>query len=381
MNTIKYITNYSLWLACALFAVLFTACDDDETPALKVNRLAVADVAEGTISLIEGDTYATTITTLPADAVDAGEYAYRYTSGNEKVFTVDESGVVTATGVGEAVLSVWSLNNTDLWTTCLVKVEKRIYPVTSITVAEAYKDYYVAMDRTIKLGETVTVFPENASNPDVIYLSSDPEVAEVNEYGEVYTKGLGDATITIKSTDGSEVATTCNFHVCNVEYIDLERTNWTVETSHLWVSDPKAGGEPENMFDGNTVSSVLLVKPGKSLGGVTVPATDVVYFIIDMQTPQTFDFFKLTHRTDNNTDNLRVKKVSVYGSNDNEEFTEILKGADIPVAKTISDVIVDLPMKVTYRYFKITLDAWSSNGYTMQISEFNIGKMNFMANE
>ncbi len=381
MNTIKYITNYSLWLACALFAVLFTACDDDETPALKVNRLAVVDVAEGTISLIEGDTYATTVTTLPADAVDAGEYAYRYTSGNEKVFTVDESGVVTATGVGEAVLSVWSLNNTDLWTTCLVKVEKRIYPVTSITVAEAYKDYYVAMDRTIKLGETVTVFPENASNPDVIYLSSDPEVAEVNEYGEVYTKGLGDATITIKSTDGSEVATTCNFHVCNVEYIDLERTNWTVETSHLWVSDPKAGGEPENMFDGNTVSSVLLVKPGKSLGGVTVPATDVVYFIIDMQTPQTFDFFKLTHRTDNNTDNLRVKKVSVYGSNDNEEFTEILKGADIPVAKTISDVIVDLPMKVTYRYFKITLDAWSSNGNTMQISEFNIGKMNFMANE
>ena len=65
MNTIKYITNYSLWLACALFAVLFTACDDDETPALKVNRLAVADVAEGTISLIEGDTYATTVTTLP----------------------------------------------------------------------------------------------------------------------------------------------------------------------------------------------------------------------------------------------------------------------------------------------------------------------------
>ena len=114
---------------------------------------------------------------------------------------------------------------------------------------------------------------------------------------------------------------------------------------------------------------------------ITVPATDVVYFIIDMQTPQTFDFFKLTHRTDNTSDNLRVKKVSVYGSNDNEEFTEILKGADIPVVKTISDVVVDLPMKVTYRYFKITLDAWSNGGNTMQISEFNIGKMNFLTNK
>lgn len=382
MKTIEYITNYSLWLACTLFAVLFVACDDDETPALKVNRLAVADVAEGTISLIEGDTYATAVTTFPADAVDAGEYTYRYTTGNEKVFTVDESGVVTATGVGEAVLSVWSLNNTDLWTTCLVKVEKRIYPVTSITVSEAYKDYYVAIERTIKLGETVAVLPENATNPDVIYLSSDPEVAEVNEYGEVYTRGLGDVTITIKSTDGSEVATTCDFHVRNVEYTDyLERTSWTLETSHPWVADPTAGGQPENMLDGNTKSSILLVKPGKSLGGVTVPATDVVYFTIDMQTPQTFDFFKLTHRTDNSHENLRVKKVSVYGSNDNEEFTELLKGADIPVAKTISDVIVDLPMKVTYRYFKVTLDAWASGGNTMQISEFNIGKMNFIANE
>nr|WP_044655217.1 discoidin domain-containing protein [Bacteroides acidifaciens] len=382
MKTIKYITNYSLWLACTLFAVLFVACDDDETPVLKVNRLAVADVAEGTISLIEGDTYATAVTTFPADAVDAGEYTYRYTTGNEKVFTVDESGVVTATGVGEGVLTVWSLNNTDLWTTCLVKVEKRIYPVTSITVSEAYKDYYVAMERTIKLGETVAVLPENATNPDVIYLSSDPEVAEVNEYGEVYTRGLGDVTITIKSTDGSEVATTCDFHVRNVEYTDyLERTSWTVETSHPWVTDPTAGGQPENMLDGNTKSSILLVKPGKSLGGVTVPATDVVYFTIDMQTPQTFDFFKLTHRTDNSHENLRVKKVSVYGSNDNEEFTELLKGADIPVAKTISDVIVDLPMKVTYRYFKVTLDAWASGGNTMQISEFNIGKMNFIANE
>lgn len=382
MKTIKYITNYTLWMACAFFVVLFAACDDNETPELKVSRLMVSDVADGTISLIEGDTYSTTVATLPADAVDAGEYTYRYTTGNEQVFTVDEAGVVTATGVGEAVLSVWSLNNTDLWTTCLVKVEKRIYPVASITVPEAYKNYYIAMDRTVKLGAMVNILPENASNPDVIYLSSDSEVAEVNEYGEVYTKGLGDATITVKATDGSEVTATCDFHVCNVEYTDfLERDVWTVETSHPYVPDAAAGGQPEMMFDGSTKSSILLVKPGKSLGGVTVPSTDVVYFIIDMQTPQTFDFFKLTHRTDNSTDNLRVKKVSVYGSNDNAEFTEILKGADIPVAKTISDVFVDLPVKVTYRYFKITLDAWSNSGNTMQISEFNIGRMHFVTNE
>ena len=380
MKTIKYITNYSLWMACALFAVLFAACDDNDTPEQKVTRMAVTGLMDGTISLIEGDTYATAIATLPEEAVDASEYAYQYTSGNTKVFTVNESGVITATGVGEAVLKVLSTNNTDLWTTCLVKVEKRIYPVTDITFSDIYQDYYVGVERMIKLGQSVKVLPENASNADVVYSSSDSEIAEVNEYGEVYTKGLGDVKITVKATDGSGVSATCDIHIRNVEYTSLlERTGWTVTASHPYAVDPSAGGEPEKLIDGSTTSVLSLVKPGKAVGDISVGANESVFFLIDMKTPQTFDFFKLCHRTSNTSANLRVKKVSVYGSNDGENFTEIQKGIDITTS--INEVTVALPVQSTFQYFKMTYDAWASGGNTMQISEFNIGNMTFLDND
>ena len=141
MKTLRYITNkLALVLTGVLLLSGMAACDDkDDNTSIKVNRMMVTDVPDEVISLIEGDTWNTKVTTLPEGAIDADEYTYRYTTGNDKVFTVDENGVITATGIGESVLTVWSVNNTDMWTTCLVKVEKRIYPVTSITIPEKYQ--------------------------------------------------------------------------------------------------------------------------------------------------------------------------------------------------------------------------------------------------
>lgn len=336
----------------------------------------VTDVPDEVISLIEGDTWNTKVTTLPEGAIDADEYTYRYTTGNDKVFTVDENGVITATGTGESVLTVWSVNNTDMWTTCLVKVEKRIYPVTSITIPEKYQKYYMGVESTFNLGGVVTVNPDNATTPDVVYSSSDAMIAEVNEYGEVYTKALGDVTITVKAVDGSNVSATCEVYVRDIDYSSLlDRTNWTVTTSHDYFADGVINGAPECLIDDDEKSCLALVKPGK----LTIGKDESVFFVIDMQTPQNFDFFILRHRTyQNTTANLRVTKVSVYGSNDGENYTEVIKEAPIATAATISSVTVDLPENVNYRYFKLTYDGWSNSGNTIQISDFNIGNKKFM---
>lgn len=336
----------------------------------------VTDVPDEVISLIEGDTWNTKVTTLPEGAIDADEYTYRYTTGNDKVFTVDENGVITATGIGESVLTVWSVNNTDMWTTCLVKVEKRIYPVTSITIPEKYQKYYMGVESTFNLGGVVTVNPDNATTPDVVYSSSDAMIAEVNEYGEVYTKALGDVTITVKAVDGSNVSATCEVYVRDIDHSSLlDRTNWTVTTSHDYFSDGVINGAPECLIDDDEKSCLALVKPGK----LTIGKDESVFFVIDMQTPQNFDFFVLRHRTYQNTSaNLRVTKVSVYGSNDGENYTEVIKEAPIATAATISSVTVDLPENVSYRYFKLTYDGWSNSGNTIQISDFNIGNKKFM---
>lgn len=378
MKIVKYITYNTLCLLTgALFLIGATACsdDDNEENGLKVTHMEVADVTDGVVSLIEGDTWNASVITLPENATDAGEYTYTYTSSNENVFTVDEAGKVTAVGVGEAALTVWSANNTDMWASCIISVEERIYPVTSIEIPQDYREYYMPVEGTLKLGNLITVLPENASNPEVIYSSSNTNAVTVNSSGEVYAQEIGDAVITVKAVDGSGVTATCNIYVREPEYIDIERTGWMVTTSHKCPSDAAVGGDPEMLIDDDLISCILMVKPGKTLGGVTVGTDEEVYFVIDMQQSRTFDYFRLRHRSNNTSANLRVTKVSIFGSNDNENFEELVKDASI--ATNVTEVTVALPQVCNYRYFKLAVTGWNNSGNTIQMSDFNIGKMTY----
>ena len=378
MKNLRYITHKTVCLlAGALLMSGVAACsdDDNESVGLKVTHMEVANVTDGVVQLIEGDTWNTAVTTLPENALDAEEYTYTYTSSNENVFTVSEAGVVTAVGVGEAALTAWSANNTDMWASCIISVEERIYPVTSIEVPEDYKNYYMPVEGTLKLSELITVLPDNASNPEVIYSSSNTNVAAVNSSGEIYAQEVGDAVITVKAVDGSGVTATCNIYVREPVYANIERTGWTVTTSHKCPSDAAVGGAPEKLIDDDMISCILMVKPGKTLSGITVGANEEVYFMIDMQQSHAFDYFRLRHRSNNTSTNLRVTKVSVFGSNDKENFDELMK--DAAIATNVTEVTVTLPQVYNYRYFKLAVTGWNNSGNTVQMSDFNLGKMTY----
>ena len=79
MKTLRYITNkLALVLTGVLLLSGMAACDDkDDNTSIKVNRMMVTDVPDEVISLIEGDTWNTKVTTLPEGAIDADEYTYR----------------------------------------------------------------------------------------------------------------------------------------------------------------------------------------------------------------------------------------------------------------------------------------------------------------
>ena len=64
----------------------------------------------------------------------------------------------------------------------------------------------------LNLTEGLTIEPENATNNRVIWRSSNPEVAEVNN-GTVTALAEGEATIIVSSTDGSNVSATCTVTV------------------------------------------------------------------------------------------------------------------------------------------------------------------------
>lgn len=125
-----------------------------------------------------------------------------WTSSDEKVATVDENGKVTAVAVGTADITVTCGEKSA---TCKVTVQAEKVLVATLTLDITNKEA-VAGD-TFQL--TATVTPSDATNQKLEWSSSDEEVATVDENGLVTVVSAGTCTITVKTTDGSNLSATC----------------------------------------------------------------------------------------------------------------------------------------------------------------------------
>ncbi len=378
-------TKQNIWILSVFvlsFMAIGVSCssDNDNTKeeVITVNKIEVEGVTDDIIILEVADEYAINLVLTPENAVDKDEYTFEYLSSNEEVFKVSDTGVITALGVGEAALRIYPVNNRDLWAIVTVKVNSKLFLIESLDVNQDYQDFYIGVDKSLDLSELVVITPEYATNKDLVYTSSNTEVVTVTRRGVITTLTPGDATITITSDDGSAIETTLDVHVRNTSYKAINRDGWLVTTSHQYFPDAKVVGTPESLIDnpdayGTTEGEptcLCLVKPGKSLGGITVGADEKVYFIIDMGKEETFSAFQLRHRVKNTSKNLRLKKASLYGSTNGTDFTLVEEGLNVDVEET--EVQVDLSKTSKYRYFKLTYDQWSTSGSTVQISDFNI---------
>lgn len=79
-----------------------------------------------------------------------------------------------------------------------------------------------------------TVAPENATTPDVVWSSSDESIATV-ENGEVTAVGVGKATITATTTDGTNLSATCAVTVkpILVTSLTLSDNSLTIENGNV----------------------------------------------------------------------------------------------------------------------------------------------------
>ena len=134
------------------------------------------------LSLAKGSAETLTATVSPADATDK---TVRWSSDNPSVASVDQHGLVTAVNTGEATITAAA---GDISATCTISV---FVPVTSVTLNPA--------NLTLMVGETATlevsVLPDDATDKDVMWYSSDPNVALV-EVGSITAVSFGEAVIT-----------------------------------------------------------------------------------------------------------------------------------------------------------------------------------------
>jgi uncharacterized protein YjdB len=154
---------------------------------------------ETTLRVAEGKYARLTATVLPTDA----SQALMWTSSDESVATVSQSGLVSAVAAGNAVITATTTDGTDLSASCDVTVLQVQAESIQLNVTTA------GLNEGSTLQLTATVLPEECDIKTVIWASNNPSVATVDSNGLVTTHSVGTATITAITTDGSNLSTTC----------------------------------------------------------------------------------------------------------------------------------------------------------------------------
>lgn len=140
-------------------------------------------------------------TKLKADVwpTDADNKSVIWNSDNEDIAKVSSDGVVTAVKAGKTkVYATTQANN--LKAECEITV---LQPVTGIEMDKASISF-TYIGETVQL--TAKLLPEDASNQNVTWESSDTKVAIVSK-GKVVCTGFGTAVISAVSADGGFMAT------------------------------------------------------------------------------------------------------------------------------------------------------------------------------
>lgn len=152
---------------------------------------------KSTLSLEIGRSETLNATVNPADATNKN---VTWTSNNNNVATVNSSGVVSALTVGNATITVTTVDG-GFSATCAVTVIPASSETINVTSVSLNID---TLSLEAEKSETliVTINPSNATNKNVTWTSSNPEFVSVSSTGEVTAIEVGFATITVTTEDG-----------------------------------------------------------------------------------------------------------------------------------------------------------------------------------
>lgn len=187
------------------------------TTHIKVVILPTGVEAPETLSLeLNGEaTKALGAKMTPEDATDV---KLAYVSSDESVVTVDESGNVTAVGVGECTITTTIVADTTATAedagvdSEMLVVPENAKAETKVTVGKAIESITLdSNEGVLTVGNThtikATVFPEDATDKAVTWKSSDESIATVDAEGNVTAKDTGNVTIMAVNSDGDVSST------------------------------------------------------------------------------------------------------------------------------------------------------------------------------
>ena len=232
---------------------------------------------KSSISIVQGTTEQLTATVAPDDATDP---SVTWSSSDASVATVNNNGLVSAIGAGNATITVTTTDGGKTATcTVTVSAPSTIIPVTGISIKSS---------TTLSIGSTetltVTYTPSDANTGKAITWSSSNEaVATVDASGKVTGVAAGTATITATSEGGVATAScTVTVQAIAVTGVTLNKTTITInkgatETLTATVSPSNATNQAVTWSSSNAAVATVTngIVTGVAAGNATITVTTV----------------------------------------------------------------------------------------------------------
>lgn len=222
------------------------------------------------LELEKGQSEQLEVTIKPEDTTDDKTITWK--SSNPDVATVNDDGVVTAIGKGNATITGTFKNGKFVTTTVSV-----IVPITSVTLDRDN----ISMNRGTTTTLIATINPSDTTEDTTKkWESSNPDVATVDQNGNVTAVGKGNATITVtvgnkKATAKIEVLVPITSVHINKEQANVIKNQTLTLSAIINPSDTTEDTTVTWESDDPTIATVDKngVVTGKSAGTVTITGT------------------------------------------------------------------------------------------------------------
>ena len=170
-----------------------------EVPEVQIESINI-DIDNKTLS--KGERKQLQIIILPEDAKD---HKLIYTSSNPEVATIDDTGTIQAITAGNTIITVKAEENE-------VKTEIEINVFSKVTgISLDQKEINMQIGDIFQINGNIE--PADANNKNIIYESTNNEIAEIDNNGIIEAKNIGVTEIIAKSEENMQIQTKCQITV------------------------------------------------------------------------------------------------------------------------------------------------------------------------
>lgn len=199
----------------------------DNIEEIKESGITQIEISPTSVRIAVGESIKLTAIITPTEASTKN---VEWSSTNTSVAIVSQDGNVEAVAEGEAVIIASTQDEFSLSATCNISVYNDIILISEIIL----NPVNIEGDENESAAINVVIIPENATNKQLKWYSSNDNVAVVND-GVVKLVKRGTATITAEAVDGSNVRSECTVVVSDSSGIEsiIEDKNTDVKIFNL----------------------------------------------------------------------------------------------------------------------------------------------------